>query len=75
MAWFLECDSMIEMIEKQRKQMYAQMDNLIAKKQKRKQEWFTKNVKLIWVSGFKFRGCKILNWFKFWTDFYFLTAN
>jgi len=32
-----ECDSMIEMIEKQRKQMYSQMDNLIAKKQKRKQ--------------------------------------
>ena len=32
---------MIEMIEKQRKQMYSQMDNLIAKKQKRKQEWFT----------------------------------
>ena len=38
---------MIEMIEKQRKQMYAQMDNLIAKKQKRKQEWFTVTVKLM----------------------------
>ena len=54
---------MIEMIEKQRKQMYAQMDNLIAKKQKRKQEWFTKNVKLIWVSDFTFRACIIMNWF------------
>ena len=32
---------MIEMIEKQRKQMYSQMDSFIAKKQKRKQEWFT----------------------------------
>lgn len=32
-----ECDAMIEMIEKQRKQMYSQMDCLIAKKQKRKQ--------------------------------------
>jgi len=29
---------MIEMIEKQRKQMYQDMDSVIAKKQKRKQE-------------------------------------
>jgi len=39
---------MIEMIEKQRKQMYSQMDNLIAKKQKRKQEWFIINL-FMWV--------------------------
>ena len=31
---------MIAMIEKQRKQMYNEMDGFIAKKQKRKQEWF-----------------------------------
>ena len=40
---------MIEMIEKQRKQMYSQMDNLIAKKQKRKQEWFIMNAQFMWV--------------------------
>lgn len=40
---------MIEMIEKQRKQMYSQMDNLIAKKQKRKQESFTMNAQFMWV--------------------------
>lgn len=32
-----ECDVMIAMIEKQRKQMYNEMDGFIAKKQKRKQ--------------------------------------
>lgn len=32
-----ECNAMIEMIEKQRKQMYQDMDSVIAKKQKRKQ--------------------------------------
>ena len=41
---------MIEMIEKQRKQMYSQMDNLIAKKQKRKQEWFTMNAQFLFLS-------------------------
>ena len=34
----IECDVMIAMIEKQRKQMYNEMDGFIAKKQKRKQE-------------------------------------
>ena len=55
---------MIEMIEKQRKQMYSQMDNLIAKKQKRKQEWFT-TYSLFWFSDSKISAFK-MNWISFY---------
>ena len=55
---------MIEMIEKQRKQMYSQMDNLIAKKQKRKQEWFTTH-NLCGFCGSKISGFK-MNWISFY---------
>ena len=46
---------MIAMIEKQRKQMYSDMDSFIAKKQKRKQEQF-KNSSFalrVWSSEFQ----------------------
>lgn len=59
---------MIEMIEKQRKQMYSQMDNLIAKKQKRKQEWFT-TYNLCGFIYSKISGFK-MNWISFLTGVY-----